>query len=98
MPNPRPVPGRVPLLGHTVPLLRDPLEFFTSLPAHGDVVKIRLGPLPVHVITTPELAWQVLATDADKFDKAWSSTRCARSSATAWPPRTASSTAASAGW
>ncbi|WIX90934.1 cytochrome P450 [Amycolatopsis sp. DG1A-15b] len=69
MPNPRPVPGRVPLLGHTVPLLRDPLEFFTSLPAHGDVVKIRLGPLPVHVVTTPELAWQVLATDADKFDK-----------------------------
>lgn len=69
MTNPRPVPGRVPLLGHTVPLLRDPLKFFTSLPAHGEVVKIRLGPLPVHVVTTPELAWQVLATDADKFDK-----------------------------
>ncbi|MGW3958987.1 cytochrome P450 [Amycolatopsis sp. NPDC005003] len=66
---PRPVPGRMPLLGHTVPLLRDPLKFFTSLPAHGEVVEIRLGPLPVHVVTTPELAWQVLATDADKFDK-----------------------------
>ncbi|MDS0139599.1 MULTISPECIES: cytochrome P450 [unclassified Amycolatopsis] len=69
MTNPRPVPGRVPLLGHTVPLLRDPLKFFTSLSSHGEVVKIRLGPLPVHVVTTPELAWQVLATDADKFDK-----------------------------
>ncbi|SEF21123.1 Cytochrome P450 [Amycolatopsis pretoriensis] len=63
------VPGRWPVLGHTVPLLRDPLKLFTSLPAHGDVVELRLGPLPVQVVTTPELAWQVLATDADKFDK-----------------------------
>lgn len=63
------VPGRWPVLGHTVSLLRDPLKLFTSLPAHGDVVELRLGPLPVQVVTTPELAWQVLATDADKFDK-----------------------------
>jgi cytochrome P450 len=63
------VPGRWPVLGHTVPLLRDPLKLFTSLPAHGDVVELRLGPLPVHVVTTPELSWQVLATDAEKFDK-----------------------------
>ena len=34
MPNPRPVPGRLPVLGHTVSLLRDPLKLFTSLPAH----------------------------------------------------------------
>ncbi len=63
------VPGRWPVLGHTVPLLRDPLKLFTSLPAHGEVVELRLGPLPVHVVTTPELAWRVLATEADKFDK-----------------------------
>jgi cytochrome P450 len=69
MTNPRPVPGRRPVLGHSVSLLRDPLKFFTSLPAHGEVVKIHLGPLPVHVVTTPELAWQVLTTDAGKFDK-----------------------------
>jgi cytochrome P450 len=69
MPNPRPVPGRLPVLGHTVSLLRNPLKLFTSLPAHGEVVELHLGPLPVHVVTTPELAWQVLATDAGKFDK-----------------------------
>ena len=69
MPNPRPVPGRLPVLGHTVSLLRAPLKLFTSLPAHGEVVKLHLGPLPVHVVTTPELAWQVLTTDAGKFDK-----------------------------
>ncbi|MET8848860.1 cytochrome P450 [Amycolatopsis sp. NPDC004625] len=66
---PRPVPGRRPVLGHSVPLLRDPLKFFTSLSSYGEVVKIHLGPLPVHVVTTPELAWRVLATDADRFDK-----------------------------
>jgi cytochrome P450 len=69
MANPRPVPGRWPVLGHTVALLRDPLKFFSSLPAYGEVVELRLGPLPVHVVTTPELAWQVLATDAAKYDK-----------------------------
>ncbi|MFJ1759066.1 cytochrome P450 [Amycolatopsis sp. NPDC088138] len=67
--EPRAVPGRWPVLGHTVSLLRDPLKLFGSLPAYGDVVTLRLGPLPVHVVTTPELSWQVLATDADKFDK-----------------------------
>jgi cytochrome P450 len=65
----RAVPGRWPVLGHTVPLLRDPLKLLTSLPQHGEVVELRLGPVPVHVVTTPELAWQVLATDAGKFDK-----------------------------
>jgi cytochrome P450 len=69
MTDARPVPGRWPVLGHTVPLLRNPVKLFTSLPAHGEVVKLHLGPLPVHVVTTPELSWQVLATDADKFDK-----------------------------
>ncbi|WP_235921430.1 cytochrome P450 [Lentzea tibetensis] len=63
------VPGRWPLVGHTVRLLRTPVEFLSSLPASGDVVRIFLGPLPVFLVTTPELAWQVLTTDADKFDK-----------------------------
>ncbi|WP_328456206.1 cytochrome P450 [Amycolatopsis sp. NBC_00438] len=67
--DPRAVPGRRPVLGHTVALLRDPLKLFDSLPAHGDVVELRLGPLPVRVVTSPELAWRVLATDAGKFDK-----------------------------
>lgn len=62
-------PGRLPLLGHTMSLLDRPFGFLSSLRAHGEVVRIYLGPLPVHVVTTPELAWQVLATDAHKFDK-----------------------------
>ena len=63
------VPGRLPLLGHTMSLLNGPFRFLSSLRSHGDVVRIYLGTLPVYVVTSPELAWQVIATDAEKFDK-----------------------------
>ena len=55
MPSVTTVPGRWPLIGHTVTLLRSPVEFLSSLPARGDVVRVFLGPLPVHLVTTPEL-------------------------------------------
>ncbi len=63
------VPGRLPLLGHTLSLLDRPFRFLSLLRSHGEVVRIYLGLLPVYVVTSPELAWQVLATDADRFDK-----------------------------
>ncbi|WP_242582041.1 cytochrome P450 [Amycolatopsis sp. 195334CR] len=66
---PENAPGRWPLLGHTVPLLRDPLALFSAVRDRGDVVKLYLGPLPVFLVTTPELAWQLLVTDGPKFDK-----------------------------
>ncbi|AXB48183.1 cytochrome P450 [Amycolatopsis albispora] len=62
-------PGRWPLLGHTVPLLRDPLGLFSAVRERGEVVRLFLGPLPVYLVTTPELAWQLLVTDGAKFDK-----------------------------
>src|SRR5689334_21264838 len=67
MPSVTTVPGRWPLVGHTVTLLRNPVEFLASLSARGEVVKVYLGPLPVHLVTTPELALKLLASD--KFDK-----------------------------
>ncbi|MDQ2883154.1 MAG: cytochrome P450 [Actinomycetota bacterium] len=62
-------PGRLPLLGHTMSLLASPFRFLSSLRSHGEVVRIYLGALPVYLVTSPELAWQVFATDADRFDK-----------------------------
>ncbi|WP_340685689.1 cytochrome P450 [Amycolatopsis coloradensis] len=62
-------PGRWPLLGHTVPMLRDPVKLLSSLRSHGDVVRLDFGPMPVYLVTTPELAWRLLAVDAAKFDK-----------------------------
>ncbi|MFG3039788.1 cytochrome P450 [Streptomyces sp. NPDC048330] len=61
-------PRALPLLGHVVPLLRDPLAFLNSLPAHGDLVRIRLGPLGIVVICDPELTRRALLDDR-VFDK-----------------------------
>ncbi|MCX5390407.1 cytochrome P450 [Streptomyces sp. NBC_00094] len=61
-------PRALPLIGHVVPLLRDPLAFLNSLPAHGELVRIRLGPLAVVVVCDPELTRQVLLDDR-VFDK-----------------------------
>ncbi|MFD8148940.1 cytochrome P450 [Streptomyces sp. NPDC059708] len=69
--NPRTIPtapGALPLLGHLVPLLRDPLGFLTRLPRHGDLLQVRLGPLPVIVVCDPALTGQVLREDRT-FDK-----------------------------
>jgi cytochrome P450 len=61
-------PGALPLLGHTVALLRDPLRFLSSLPQHGDLVRIRLGLADAIVICDPELTRQMLL-DGRTFDK-----------------------------
>jgi cytochrome P450 len=61
-------PGALPLLGHAVPLLRDPLRFLASLPGYGDLVQVRIGPLRATVVCDPELTRQVLLDDRT-FDK-----------------------------
>lgn len=61
-------PGALPVLGHAGQLLRDPLTFLASLPAHGDLVSIRLGPRTAYVPCHPELLHRVL-TDDRTFDK-----------------------------
>lgn len=61
-------PRAMPLLGHTLPLLRNPLSFLSSLPALGDVVRIRLGPIAAIVPCTAELTHDVLCDDRT-FDK-----------------------------
>jgi cytochrome P450 len=61
-------PGALPVLGHAVKLLRDPVSFLRSLPEHGDVVRIRMGPTRAIVICDPGLTWEVLVNDRI-FDK-----------------------------
>lgn len=56
-------PGALPVIGHLLPLLRDPLGFLNTLPAHGDLVQIRLGPQTAVVVCRPELVQQVLLND-----------------------------------
>jgi pentalenene oxygenase len=61
-------PGAVPLFGHALSLLSDPLRFLTSLPACDDLARIRVGSVTALVICDPELTRQVLLDDRT-FDK-----------------------------
>ena len=54
-------PGGWPFLGHVAALHRRLLEFLQSLPAHGDLVEIRLGPRPAFVICHLDLARRLAA-------------------------------------
>lgn len=47
--------GGIPLLGHALRLVRDPLAFMTRLRDHGEVVRLGIGPKTVYAVTTPAL-------------------------------------------
>ncbi|MFF8848326.1 cytochrome P450 [Streptomyces sp. NPDC015127] len=55
LPEPPLAGGAVPVLGHGLKLVRDPLAFMSRLRGHGDVVRLRLGPKTVYAVTTPAL-------------------------------------------
>ncbi|GAA4312491.1 cytochrome P450 [Streptomyces venetus] len=69
-------PGALPVVGHAVKALRDPRAFVRSLPAHGDMMRVTVGPLKAVMVCDPELISQILLDDRtyDKggllFDKA----------------------------
>lgn len=71
------IPGAVPLLGHVLPLVREPLSFLASLPNYGDVVRIKLGTRSAYVICTPELTREFLQRDRtfDKGGPTWDAVR-----------------------
>ncbi|MEU0875901.1 cytochrome P450 [Nocardia brasiliensis] len=62
------VPGALPMVGHSLALLRDPLAFISALPAYGDVTTIRIGSLPMVLVCDPLLTRQVLLEDST-YDK-----------------------------
>lgn len=62
-------PGGIPLIGHTIPLIRDRLAFLQSLRAHGPIVRITIGPKAVTVVNSPELLQQMLTSKAEYFTK-----------------------------
>ncbi|MBN9739954.1 cytochrome P450 [Amycolatopsis sp. A1MSW2902] len=60
--------GALPVLGHLLPLLRDPFGFLTGLTGQGDLVRIKAGPATIVVVCDPELTRQVHRDDR-AFDK-----------------------------
>jgi cytochrome P450 len=55
--------GGLPLIGHAVPLLRNPWAFLLSLPSQGELVRIRIGPTSAVVVCDADLTHQVLVND-----------------------------------
>ncbi|MER8097772.1 cytochrome P450 [Streptomyces goshikiensis] len=62
-------PGRLPLLGHVLPLWREPIAFLESLRQYGDVVRLDIGTWPVHMLTNPDHVHAVLVQQAQKFGR-----------------------------
>lgn len=57
------------MVGHMWPLIRDPFEFFASLHASGEMVKIYIGRRPIYFLTTARLAHEVLVKESRSFGK-----------------------------
>ncbi|MEU1011462.1 cytochrome P450 [Streptomyces sp. NPDC005890] len=60
--------GAVPVLGHGLKLVRDPLAFMSGLRDHGDVVRLKLGPKTVYAVTTPALTGALALSPDFKID------------------------------
>jgi len=63
------LPRPLPLLGHGMHLLRNPLDFLARARAQGDIVRIKLGPSSAYIVNSPDLIRQVLVGSAKKFEK-----------------------------
>ncbi|MFB7935551.1 cytochrome P450 [Streptomyces sp. NPDC004779] len=62
-------PGALPVLGHAQRLRSDPLSFLRSLPEHGDLVKIMVGPTPMYIACHPDLVHEMLTDKVKDFVK-----------------------------
>ncbi|MFE2023186.1 cytochrome P450 [Streptomyces sp. NPDC059499] len=62
-------PGRLPLVGHALPLIRDRLAYVQKLRSYGPIVRLDIGPKPIVVINSHELLHDVLTRQSQHFNK-----------------------------
>lgn len=62
-------PGRLPLLGHTLSMLRRRWKFTASLRQYGDIVRIDLGTMRTYFVTSPQLVREMLIEKGSLFRK-----------------------------
>ncbi|GLF95383.1 cytochrome P450 [Streptomyces yaizuensis] len=67
-PIPR-APGGLPLLGHAMSLIRDPLGFLDRQRGLGDIVEFRLGSRTACILNHPELVRAMLTGPSRHFDR-----------------------------
>lgn len=69
--RPPPAPGGYPVIGHTLSVLRAPLEALERWGRTGDgVVSARIAGRQICLVTAPGATQRVLATDAERYRKA----------------------------
>lgn len=63
-------PGRIPLIGHVAPLLRDRLAYVQRLRTYGPIVRLAIGPRKtITVINSFEMLQEMLTRKSDHFNK-----------------------------
>jgi cyclooctat-9-en-7-ol 5-monooxygenase len=63
-------PGRIPLLGHALPLLRDRLAYAQRVREYGPIVQLTIGPKKkIIVINSFELLQEMLTRKSEHFNK-----------------------------
>ncbi|WP_024802784.1 cytochrome P450 [Nocardia sp. BMG51109] len=62
-------PGRIPVLGHLIPMTRRPVEFIREMSALRGLVKIRLGTEEVYLVTDPALVHEILVPQGAACEK-----------------------------
>ncbi|MFH8410272.1 cytochrome P450 [Streptomyces sp. NPDC018019] len=62
-------PGGMPLLGHVLPLQRDPLHFLRSLRASGDLVRVDIGTMPIYVASGAPAITDVMVKHGRSLEK-----------------------------
>jgi cyclooctatin synthase len=72
------VPGGHRLLGHALEFRRDPLALLQRARAHGEVVRIRFGPVSIYLLNSPGAIRQALLGQARRLDKGLSFGRAKR--------------------
>ncbi|MFI1016019.1 cytochrome P450 [Streptomyces sp. NPDC020965] len=62
-------PGGLPLVGHAMSLIKDPLAFLDRQRGYGDIVEIRIGRRPAFILNHPDLVQAMLTGPSRRFDR-----------------------------
>ncbi|MFI6044004.1 cytochrome P450 [Nocardia sp. NPDC051321] len=68
-PKPPLVPHAKPLVGHALDIWQDPLKFFSAAARTAPLSRIKIGWKDACLVSNHELLYQILVTDAKKYDK-----------------------------
>ena len=87
-----------PMLGNLLELRRDPIDLFTEVAEHGDVVGLRFGPAHYFLVNSPETVHHVLVDNNRNYAKSpnYKGLSASSSARKGWSTSEGSSGAASA--